>query len=247
MAIRNALGAQRFTLIREQLTESLLICFTGARWAWRYRSPRLGGWRAHGKTCPARRASTWTGPSLLLRAGWSSQPRCWAAFCRPSRPQVKAVFATLQLSSRGASGSVNRSAPRKTLLTVEIAVTVVLLIAAGLLIKSFVRLRTTDIASHFGLHHQRCHPEQAGRGVRDRRCRRIRCCSSLLPVRRLFNRDGISMTATLPLSAFIGTNPRPYSVDQARKENVALPEKEKNDCYCCGREKPTGPITRLKE
>ena len=29
MAIRNALGAQRFTLIREQLTESLLICFTG--------------------------------------------------------------------------------------------------------------------------------------------------------------------------------------------------------------------------
>ena len=59
----------------------------------------------------------------------------------------KAAFATLKLSSRGASGNVNRSALRKTLLTVEIAVTVVLLIAAGLLIKSFMRLRTTRVGA----------------------------------------------------------------------------------------------------
>ena len=29
VAIRSAMGAQRFTLVREQLTESLLICFAG--------------------------------------------------------------------------------------------------------------------------------------------------------------------------------------------------------------------------
>jgi putative ABC transport system permease protein len=57
----------------------------------------------------------------------------------------KAVFASLQASSRTASGNLSRATMRKTLLTVEIAVTVVLLIGAGLLLRSFVRLRTTDV------------------------------------------------------------------------------------------------------
>jgi putative ABC transport system permease protein len=48
-------------------------------------------------------------------------------------------------SSLTAAGSQARTALRKTLLTVEIATTVVLLIAAGLLLKSFWRLRTTDV------------------------------------------------------------------------------------------------------
>ena len=57
----------------------------------------------------------------------------------------KAVIAALQSSSRSAAGSLSRTALRKTLLTVEIATTVVLLIAAGLLLKSFWRLRATDV------------------------------------------------------------------------------------------------------
>ena len=57
----------------------------------------------------------------------------------------KAAFASLQASSRTASGNLSRATLRKTLLTVEIAVTVVLLIGAGLLLRSFVRLRTTDV------------------------------------------------------------------------------------------------------
>ena len=57
----------------------------------------------------------------------------------------KAVFASLQASSRTTSGNLSRATLRKTLLTVEIAVTVVLLIGAGLLLTSFVRLRSTDV------------------------------------------------------------------------------------------------------
>jgi putative ABC transport system permease protein len=57
----------------------------------------------------------------------------------------KGAIAALQASSRNAAGSLSRTALRKTLLTVEIAATVVLLIAAGLLLKSFWRLRTTDV------------------------------------------------------------------------------------------------------
>jgi putative ABC transport system permease protein len=57
----------------------------------------------------------------------------------------KGVTAALQASPRSAVGSQSRTALRKMLLTVEIATTVVLLIAAGLLLKSFWRLRTTDV------------------------------------------------------------------------------------------------------
>jgi hypothetical protein len=57
----------------------------------------------------------------------------------------KSAIAALQASSRSAAGSQSRTVLRKTLLTVEIAATVVLLIAAGLLLKSFWRLRTTDV------------------------------------------------------------------------------------------------------
>jgi len=57
----------------------------------------------------------------------------------------KGAIAALQASSRNAAGSHARTALRKTLLTVEIAATVVLLVAAGLLLKSFWRLRRTDV------------------------------------------------------------------------------------------------------
>jgi predicted permease len=62
----------------------------------------------------------------------------------------KGAIAALQASSRNAAGSQSRTALRKTLLTVEIAATVVLLIAAGLLLKSFWRLRTTDVGCTTG-------------------------------------------------------------------------------------------------
>ncbi len=57
----------------------------------------------------------------------------------------KGTIATLQASSRSLAGSKSRTAIRKTLLTVEIAMTVVLLVAAGLLLKSFWQLRKTDV------------------------------------------------------------------------------------------------------
>jgi putative ABC transport system permease protein len=145
VAIRGALGAQRLTLIRAQLTESLLLCLAGGA----------------GGVLLSLAASQW------LSSAWKELPSAAgihvdgvvlgfacvlvfsAALLAGLLPAIsstdKAVFASLQASSRTTSGNLSRATMRKTLLTVEIAVTVVLLIGAGLLLRSFVRLRSTDV------------------------------------------------------------------------------------------------------
>jgi putative ABC transport system permease protein len=145
VAIRGALGAQRLTLIRAQLTESLLLCLAGGA----------------GGVLLSLAASQW------LSSAWKELPSAAgihvdgvvlgfacvlvfsAAVLAGLLPAIsstdKAVFASLQASSRTTSGNLSRATMRKTLLTVEIAVTVVLLIGAGLLLRSFVRLRSTDV------------------------------------------------------------------------------------------------------
>jgi putative ABC transport system permease protein len=147
VAIRNALGAQRFTLIREQLTESLLICLGGGA-AGVLLSLAVTRWLAKAwKDLPTAQSIQMDGVVVAFACGLVCVTALLAGLLPAISSTGKAVFATLQMSSRGASGNVNRSALRKTLLTVEIAVTVLLLIAAGLLIKSFIRLRTTDVGA----------------------------------------------------------------------------------------------------
>jgi predicted permease len=57
----------------------------------------------------------------------------------------KGVLASLQESSRSIGGSASRASLRKILLIAEIALTVILLVSAGLLFKSFLHLRTSDL------------------------------------------------------------------------------------------------------
>jgi putative ABC transport system permease protein len=145
VAIRSALGAQRFTLIREQLIESLLICFAGGT-AGVLLSLAATKWLASAwKDLPSAQGIHVDGAVL----GFACAVICAAALLAGLLPAIsstsKTVFATLQASSRTVGGSLSRTALRKTLLTIEIAVTVILLIAAGLLLKSFVRLRTVDL------------------------------------------------------------------------------------------------------
>jgi putative ABC transport system permease protein len=144
-AIRGALGAQRLTLIRAQLTESLLICLAGG-----------GGGVLLSLAATKWMASTWKDlPSAVgihvdsVVLGFAGALVFSAALLAGLLPAIsstgKGAIAALQASSRSATGSRSRTALRKTLLTLEIATTVVLLIAAGLLLKSFWRLRTTDV------------------------------------------------------------------------------------------------------
>ncbi|HEX3436989.1 MAG TPA: ABC transporter permease [Pseudacidobacterium sp.] len=147
IAIRGALGAGRSTLIRQQMVECVLICaaggimgvllsFTATRWlasAWKD-LPRAEAIHVDASvvafSCVLVFASTLL--AGLLPAILSTQ---------------KSAFTTLRDSSRSVQGSLARTTLRRMLLTVEIAVTVVLLIASGLLLKSFLRIRMTDLGA----------------------------------------------------------------------------------------------------
>ena len=76
-----------------------------------------------------------------------------------SSSKLKDVLSGLQDSSRTLSSSRARAGLRRTLLVLEVSLTVVLLVGAGLLLKSYQRLRSTDLGvpvdnvltMHFGL------------------------------------------------------------------------------------------------
>ncbi len=145
IAIRSGLGAQRMTLIREQLVESLLVALTGGvagvlsslaatRWL-------VSRWR----DIPSAQSIHVDGVVLVFACGLVVAAALLAGLLPAILSTGKGATAALQASSRTIAGSQSRTALRKTLLIVEIAATVVLLIAAGLLLKSFWRLRATDV------------------------------------------------------------------------------------------------------
>jgi predicted permease len=145
MAIRSALGSSRLSLVRQQLTESLLICLAGGalglllsegatKWLIRHWTELPRGYDVH--------------PDGLA-IGFALGITVLAGFLAGLPPAISStgrnILAALQEGSRGIGGSAGRASLRKALLTAEVALTVVLLIAAGLLFKSFLRLRTVDL------------------------------------------------------------------------------------------------------
>ncbi len=145
VAIRTALGAQRFTLISGQLIESFLICIVGGT-AGIGLSLVATNWLARTwKDLPSAQSIHIDGEVLAFSCGLVFAAALLAGLLPAISSTGKAVFSMLQSSSRSTAGSASRTALRKVLLSVEITVTVVLLIAAGLLLKSFLHLRTTNI------------------------------------------------------------------------------------------------------
>jgi putative ABC transport system permease protein len=145
IAIRSALGAQRMTLIRAQLMESLLVSIAGgvtgvllslAATEW-----LVNTWR----DIPSAQSVHPDGVVLAFACALVLAGALLAGLLPAISSTGKGAIAALQASPRSAAGSRSRTALRKTLLTVEIATTVVLLVAAGLLLKNFWRLRTTGV------------------------------------------------------------------------------------------------------
>ena len=150
IAIRSALGARRITLIRVQLMESLLVATTGGV-AGVLLSLATTKWLATTwKDLPSAQNIHIDGTVLVFACGLIFAATLLAGLLPAISSTAKGAIAALQPSSRSAAGSQSRTALRKTLLTAEIAATVVLLVAAGLLFKSFLLLRTTDLGCATG-------------------------------------------------------------------------------------------------
>ena len=145
IAIRGALGAQRLTLIRAQLTESLFICLAGGAGGVLLSLGATRWFSSAWKDLPSAAGVHVDGVVLGFACAVAFSAALLAGLLPAISSTGKAAFAALQASSRTASGNLSRATMRKTLLTVEIAVTVVLLIGAGLLLRSFIRLRSSDV------------------------------------------------------------------------------------------------------
>ncbi|HXW92614.1 MAG TPA: ABC transporter permease [Terriglobales bacterium] len=145
IALRSALGAQRSTLMREQLIETALVC-SGGGGVGIFLSLAMTEWMIRSwKHLPSAERIHTDLPVL----GVASLLVVLAALAAGLLPAItstgKVVLDRLQANSRGAAGSVSRSALRKGLLCIEMTVTMVLLVAAGLLLKSYVNLRGTNL------------------------------------------------------------------------------------------------------
>jgi predicted permease len=145
MAIRSALGGGRLRLMRERLMESLLLTVGGGAiglllaWTSVQGLVQLRGDMNRVDTVHMDGAVA--AFTLAVIAACALISGLIAAFSSGG----KHVQVTLQESSRAHSGGHSRAGLRRSLLVVEVGLTVVLLIGAGLLLKSFQRLRRNDL------------------------------------------------------------------------------------------------------
>jgi putative ABC transport system permease protein len=138
MAVRTALGANRLRIVRQLLTESFVLSFAGAAAGLLVASL-------------AQRLIVSLGASALPRLAdveMSSAVLAFTALLAAGTAVVFGLVPALHVSRTGTGadlksanrGATDRSRLRQILIVGQTAVAVVLLVAAGLLVKSFIRL-----------------------------------------------------------------------------------------------------------
>src|SRR5499426_18389 len=145
IAVRTSLGAGRLRLIRQLLTESLLLALAGgalglalAKWGVEALLVLAGNFlpRANEVGLDWRVAAFTAALSLMTGLFFGLIPAL-----QISRVELQSALK----EGSGAGGGAQTNLLRGALVVVEVAATLVLLIGAGLLIKSFIRLYETDL------------------------------------------------------------------------------------------------------
>lgn len=145
IALRSALGANRWTLVREQMAESLLLCSLGGLLG--LGAALLGSrWLAtHWHGLPRATSVHANGSVLAFTVGTVVVSTVAAGLFPALASTSKTILNALQEGSRAIGGSTSKARLRQTMLAVQVALTVVLLLAAGLLFESFLRTKSTSL------------------------------------------------------------------------------------------------------
>jgi putative ABC transport system permease protein len=148
-AIRSALGANRWRLIRQLLVESLILAAGGAAvgtlLAW-------GGLKSlvalmPQRIIPAEAVIRLNTPVLLFTLGVAVLTALVFGLVPALKAAQKDINDPLRDSGKGISGGFRHGKLRNTVVVLEVALSLVLLVAAGLLMRSFVAVREV----HLGL------------------------------------------------------------------------------------------------
>ena len=145
VAIRGALGASRLALIREQMVESLLICAVGGTLGLGLSFSATSWLARHWNDLPRADAIHVDGAVLAFAISVAVMAALLAGLLPAISATGKSLLGSLQDASRSVGGSVSKTSLRKILLTAEIALTVVLLVSAGLLFRSFMNLKSSNL------------------------------------------------------------------------------------------------------
>jgi predicted permease len=145
IAVRAALGGSRWRIIQERVTESLLLTFAGGGLG------TLLAWVTL-RWLVALRADLPHAGAIHLDRFALAFTFAITIFCGVVAGLLPALAVTrnelvgaLKEESRSMAGAQGRARLRKVLLTAEVALTVVLLIGGGLLLKSFSQLRSVNM------------------------------------------------------------------------------------------------------
>ena len=144
-AIRTALGSSRVRLIREQIIESLILSTAGGAFGLLLAASILQ-WLIHTRQ-DIPRVDTIHIDSIVVLFSFGVVLVCGivAGLIPALSTNNKQVLRTLNESSRSHSGGQANVRLRRLLLSLQVGLTFVLLLGAGLLLESYHHLRSTDL------------------------------------------------------------------------------------------------------
>ncbi|WP_321476822.1 ABC transporter permease [uncultured Paludibaculum sp.] len=145
VAIRAALGGTRWRLLREHMMESLVICGAGGALGLMLSSWATAWLQSERKDLPQINAITVDIPVILFVVGITAFTGVIAGLLPALSATSERVIDALKDASRSMGVSRSRTTLRKSLLAMEVALTVMLLVGAGLLLKGFLRLRGAEL------------------------------------------------------------------------------------------------------
>jgi len=145
LAIRTALGGGWLRLIGERLMECLLLSASGGVLGLLLAFAALH-WLTQTRNDMSRVESIhFDGVVAAFTVGVVVLCALFSGLIAAFSSSNKGILGALHETSRSVSGSSARATLRKVLLTLEVGLTVILLVGAGLLLKSYERLRSADM------------------------------------------------------------------------------------------------------